>query len=187
MSEDDREIVLGGTTRSGRVAGRWLATAFDLLVGSYVVGSTLAAAAALDLVPSTVPIGLGLGLLWLALVLVEGVTGRSPGKHVTGINVTRLDGGPTGLRGAAVRRPWIVPLLLVPLGGTVRVAGTLGALVTLLAIGVTTLRDRDGRGLHDWLAATVVVPGTPSRRAPAVTVGVLLLVVLVSAAVRATG
>ena len=182
-TDGDTEIVLGDA-RGGRLPGRWQATAFDLLVVSYAVGSGVAALAASGLVGS-VPIGLL--ALWAVLVVVEGLTGRSPGKHVAGLVANTVDGTRAGLRESALRRPWGVPLLLTPLGDpTVRLVGLVGAGLLLAAVGVTTLRDPDGRGLHDRLAGTVVRAEPGSRTGRTVTIVVLVVVIVVATAVRAT-
>ena len=90
-------------------------------------------------------------MLGLVLVAVEGMTGASPGKHVTGLAVRRRDGGRVGLLTAARRRPWgwLLPLQLVgPLPNAIATAVALG---TLLAMLVSIERSDDRRGFQGGL------------------------------------
>ena len=186
---DDRDIVLGGGVRDrrGRVPGRVLATAFDLLVGAYVVGAVLAALAATGVIDGPVRVGVGLLLLWVGLVLVEGTVGSSPGKVVAGLCVHDDDGGLAGVRAAALRRPWgwPLPLALVDVD-PVRVTVTVAAILVLVAVGVGTWRADDGRGWHDRLAGTTVEVGEVPRTTRTAVLLTLLVLVLVAAVVRAT-
>jgi uncharacterized RDD family membrane protein YckC len=59
--------------------------------------------------------------------------GASAGQFLRGLRVVRLDGGPAGIGRAAVRTALL--LLLIP----------------------ALIWDRDGRGLHDKAAGTVLV------------------------------
>ena len=69
----------------------------------------------------------------LEVLVLTWLAGGSAGQRLRGLRVVRLDGRPTGLARSALRTALLV--LLVP------------ALVW----------DRDGRGLHDKAAGTVVV------------------------------
>jgi uncharacterized RDD family membrane protein YckC len=83
--------------------------------------------------------------------------GRTLGKTATGVRVQRLDGARPGVARATVRAlRWL--LLLVPV-----------VLLPLLSIVyLWALFTRDGRGLHDLLAGTNVVPTAPApNRSPA--------------------
>ena len=84
-------------------------------------------------------------LLWLALSLAWstvflGGCGQTPGKMLFGIAVAQEDGGSVGYR-RALGRALSFYLAALPLG-----LGFLGVLFT-----------RRRRGLHDWLAGTLVV------------------------------
>ncbi|MCW2778727.1 MAG: transporter, partial [Frankiales bacterium] len=83
-------------------------------------------------------LGLSVGLLpvvVLAVVTIVGLllAGQTPGMRLLGLRVRRLDGSGLGLVPAALRTALLV--LLVP----------------------AVISDRDGRGLHDRAAGTVVV------------------------------
>lgn len=185
---DDREIVLGAdvVARTRRTPGRVTAGAFDVVVGAYVVGSTLAALASLGVVRMQLPVGVGLLSLWVVLVLVEGLTGASPGKLVVGLEVVDEAGEPAGLWAAARRRPWGAPLLLVLVGlPTVRAVATIVAVAALLVTAVTTLRGIDGRAWQDRIAGTRVRESWGGTRPRTITILAVLALVLVSAVVRA--
>jgi uncharacterized RDD family membrane protein YckC len=82
----------------------------------------------------------GLPALWLGLnAMMWAATGRTPGKALLGVRVTRTDGTPVGLGRAVVR--------------------SLGYLVSgILLLGfLWVLVDPGRRAWHDRLAGTVVV------------------------------
>lgn len=82
-----------------------------------------------------VPLAVFLVEVWLLTAL----TGASAGQRLLRLTVLRLDRRPVGLRAAAIRT----------------------ALIALVIPPVVT--DRDGRGLHDLAAGTVVVRGPSGR------------------------
>ena len=91
-----------------------------------------------DPVDTSGTLDLSVGLLpvaVLAAVYVVGLllTGQTPAMRLLGLRVRRLDGAPLGLVPVALRTALLV--LLVP----------------------AVISDRDGRGLHDRAAGTVVV------------------------------
>lgn len=159
----DSEVVLGhhddddsdDTTRQRRGAGL-----YDVLVLGWAVGSL------------AVPLGQfapllaegSLFWLWLLTVVVEGTSGASPGKHVTGLVVHRLDGGRVGIVTAARRRPWGWLLPLQFAGPVPNAVVTAIALATVLWMLVSIERSADGRGFHDRLAGTAVVAGRFDRQ-----------------------
>lgn len=184
---DDSEIVLGSdlVARTRRTPGRLQAGAFDLVVGAYVVGSVLAALASVGAIRMQLPIGVGLLTLWVGLVLVEGLTGASPGKHVTGLEVVDAGGDRIGLAAAARRRPWGAPLLLVLVGiPAVRGVATVVALVALLLTAVSTLRAVDGRAWHDRLAGTRVREAWRGPRSRTITILAIVVLIVAAAIVR---
>ncbi len=74
--------------------------------------------------------------VWFVMVwLLTGLTGASAGQRLLRITVLRLDHRPVGLARAFVRTA-LIALVVPPL-----------------------VFDRDGRGLHDMAAGTVVVRG----------------------------
>ncbi len=74
--------------------------------------------------------------VWVVLVTVStGLTGGSPGQHLLGLRVIRLDRQPVGLWTALVRT-LLIALVIPPV-----------------------VSDRDRRGLHDLTVGTVVVNG----------------------------
>ena len=168
---DDADVVLGrhpdakGTTTERRGAGL-----YDLLVVGWAVG--MLAVPLREVAPALADASFF--WLWAVLVVTEGVTGASPGKHVTGLSVERVDGGRVGLLTAARRRPWgwLLPLQFV--GEVPNAVATAVALGTLLVMLVSVERSDDRRGLHDRLADTVVVSGDFSRGARLVVVAVTL-------------
>lgn len=152
---DDRDIVLGHPDDTGTTKQRRGAALYDLLVLGWVVG--VLAVPVREVAPLLAEASLL--VLWLLLVVVEGLTGSSPGKHVTGIRVRREDGRPVSVVTAAMRRPWgwLLPLQLVgPLPSAVATAAALGVLLVML---VSVERSGDRRGFHDRVAGTSVEPG----------------------------
>lgn len=69
----------------------------------------------------------------LEVLVLTAFLGASAGQYVRGLRVVRVDGGPAGLPRATVRT--LLLLLLVPV----------------------LVWDRDGRGLHDRVAGTVLI------------------------------
>lgn len=178
---DDRDVVLGehpdgtGTTKERRGAGL-----YDLLVVGWAVGTV-----AVPLRESAPALADGsFFLLWLVLVLTEGITGASPGKHVTGLAVERLDGARVGLLTAMKRRPWGWLLPLQFAGELPNAIATAAALGTIIVMLITIERSEDRRGFHDRLARTRVVDVEFSRGARlvviAVTVAAALLGILLA-------
>lgn len=91
--------------------------------------------------------------------VVEGRSGRSIGKRLTGLRVVRSDGTPIGWRAAVTRKvPFYAPFLLgwVPVVGRV----VFLAMLLLMAAGLATyVADRPHlRGFHDRWADTKVIP-----------------------------
>ena len=76
---------------------------------------------------------LGLGLFVLEVYLLTAVSGLTVGKRLLRMRTIRTDGGAPGFKWAAVRT--LLLLFVVP----------------------ACLTDRDGRGLHDRAANTIVV------------------------------
>ncbi len=168
---DDADVVFGrhpdasGTTKERRGAGL-----YDILVVGWAVG--MLAVPIREVAPALAEASFF--VLWAVLVLTEGMTGASPGKHVTGLRVERLDGGRVGVLTAARRRPWgwLLPLQFV--GDLPNAIATSVALGTLLVMFVSIERSDDRRGVHDRLADTVVVGGHFNRGARLLTVAVTL-------------
>lgn len=172
---DDRDVVLGRSDDSGATNQRRGAALYDLLVLGWLVG--VLAVPVREVAPLVAEASLL--LLWLLLVTVEGLTGASPGKHVTGIRVQREDGRRVSVVTAALRRPWgwLLPLQLVgPLPNAVATAAALGVLLVML---VSTERAVDGRGFHDRIAGTAVVVGQFDRRVRLVIVALTAIAALV--------
>jgi uncharacterized RDD family membrane protein YckC len=178
---NDREVVVdlsSSDASSGRE--RRGAALYDLLVVTYAL---LGVILLLERVwPSVREVPLL--VLWATLVLTEGLTGGSPGKLISGLRVTRADGGRIGLVQAAVRRPWalVLPLAFVP--GLGRNIATLATVIIWIAMAVTTTLDPVHRGLHDRLAGTRVVPvivNRPARIAVAASTALLVLLTILLA------
>ena len=174
--DDDRDVVLGDDDGRGSARARRGAGLYDVLVLGWAVG--VLAVPASVVAPALARASLF--VLWCVLVVVEGLTGASPGKHVTGLRVARLDGGRADLLAAVRRRPWGWLLPLQFLGDVPRGAATATALVVLVAMLVSVERSPDGRGFHDRLAGTTVVASGFDRRAR-------LVVVTVTAAAALSG
>ena len=85
--------------------------------------------------PGTPASWLPLGLFLLEVWLLTGLSGASAGQRLLRLRVLRLDRRPVGLWRSLVRTA-LIALVLPPL-----------------------VFDRDGRGLHDLAAGTVVVHG----------------------------
>ena len=168
--DDDRDVVLGSTDAAGTTRQRRGAGLYDILVLTWAIGLL---AVPVDAVAPVVAAG-AFFWLWLLQVVVEGLTGASPGKHVTGLRVVRSDGRRVSLLTAARRRPWgwLLPLqFLGPVPKNVAAAVAVG---TLVAMAVSVERAPDGRGFHDRLAGTEVVSGRFDRRARLVVVAATL-------------
>jgi uncharacterized RDD family membrane protein YckC len=114
------------------VGARVLAFLVDAAVGALMGGLVNAVVADPTAVQRSVAVN---GAFALQLVVLQGLTGQSIGMRLMGLRVWRLKeaSGLPGLLPAAIRTALL--LLLVP------------ALIS----------DRDGRGLHDKAAGTVVV------------------------------
>lgn len=171
---DDRDVVLGGPGATDSTRERRGAGLYDVLVLGWAVG--VLAVPVREVAPLLADGSLF--ALWLVLVYVEGLTGASPGKHVTGMRVVRLDGRPVSVLTAMRRRPWGWLLPLQFLGPVPNAVATAVALGVLLAMLVSVERSSDGRGFHDRLAGTRVVAGTFDRRARLVVVAVTALAAL---------
>ena len=173
---DDADVVLGrhpdarGTTTERRGAAL-----YDILVVGWAIG--MLAVPMREVVPALADASFF--LLWAVLVATEGLTGASPGKHVTGLTVERVDDGRVGLLTAAMRRPWGWLLPLQFAGELPNAIATAVALGTLLVMLVSVERSDDRRGLHDRFAGTVVVSGDFSRGARLVVVAVTLVAAVV--------
>lgn len=75
-------------------------------------------------------------VVWIVVVaLSTGLTGASPGQHLLGLRVVRLDRRPVGLWNGIIRT-LLIALVIPP-----------------------AVADRDRRGLHDLAVGTVVVNG----------------------------
>lgn len=82
------------------------------------------------------PLQLAPLVTWAVVVaLATGLTGASPGQHLLGLRVVRLDRRPVGLWNGIVRT-LLIALVIPP-----------------------AVADRDRRGLHDLAVGTVVVNG----------------------------
>jgi uncharacterized RDD family membrane protein YckC len=149
------------TARVAGFATRLIALAIDgailnavailVLAGLWLAGSVVG----LDLQISGVDAGAPAAIGWLLLVgfyLVAFWTlaGQTPGMRVMGIRVLPSDGGPLTRRTALVRFGGML-LSALPFG-----AGFLPILV-----------DDRRRGLHDWMAGTLVVHVPVHAEAPA--------------------
>jgi uncharacterized RDD family membrane protein YckC len=92
-------------------------------------------------------------LLWLALAVVLGVSGTSPGKAMSGLRVVHHgDGTPIGV-GPALLRSLVLGVSGLP---------TFGIGVATLAWTAVEDRGRQRRGWHDHLTKTVVVDVRPA-------------------------
>lgn len=173
---DDRDVVLGDPDATGTTKERRGAGLYDILVLGWAIGVI---ATPIREVAPLVADGSLFGL-WLVLVLTEGLTGASPGKHVTGLRVVRLDDAAVTMRTAAVRRPWGWLLPLQFAGDLPNAIATAVALAVLLWMLISVERSPDRRGFHDRFAGTTVVDATFDRRAR-------LVVVLLTVAVALAG
>lgn len=102
-------------------------------------------------------VGIALALIAAVLDLgvLAGLTGKSVGKWVTGLEIERVGGGIPGIARAALRHFIGYPLSIIPFG-----------LGFLMASVVPT-----GRALHDLISGTVVIrrygaPVLPPARRP---------------------
>lgn len=82
-------------------------------------------------------------VVWIVVVaLSTGLTGASPGQHLLGLRVVRLDRRPVGLWNGIIRT-LLIALVIPP-----------------------AVADRDRRGLHDLAVGTVVVNGPREEPSP---------------------
>ena len=121
-------------TTGSRVAAFALDVVFSALIGAFVNGLL---ADATDTQHSLV----SNGAFALQVLLLTALTGQSLGKRVLGIRVVRLGqpDGPPGFLPAAIRTALV--MLVIP----------------------AVFMDRDGRGLHDKAAGTLVVRTREAR------------------------
>lgn len=172
---DDRDVVLHGHhDDTGTTKQRRGAALYDILVVGWAVG--MLAVPMREVVPALADASFF--LLWAILVVTEGITGSSPGKHVTGLAVNRLDEGRVNLLTAIRRRPWgwLLPLQFV--GELPNAIATSVALGTMLVMLISIERSDDRRGLHDRLADTLVVEGDFSRGARLIVIAVTVAAAL---------
>lgn len=97
-------------------------------------------------------IGIALALIAAVLDLgvLAGLTGRSVGKWITGLQIERVGGGTPGIPRAVLRHFIGYPLSIIPFG-----------LGFLLATVIPT-----GRALHDLISGTVVIRRGGTVHAP---------------------
>lgn len=88
-----------------------------------------------------------LGVGFLNLVVIAGLSGRTLGKWVAGLRIERRDGVPLSFGRALLRHLIGYPLTILTLG--------LGFLIAAF--------NSEGRALHDLLAGTVLVRSRRSR------------------------
>ncbi|HSF36046.1 MAG TPA: RDD family protein [Nocardioides sp.] len=91
-------------------------------------------------------------LIWLVLAVVQGVSGTSPGKAVSGLRVVHHGTGTQIGVGPALLRSLVLGVAGLP---------TFGIGVATLAWTAVEDRGRQRRGWHDHLAHTVVVDVRP--------------------------
>ncbi len=92
-------------------------------------------------------------LLWLALGVVAGLTGGSPGRALLGLRLVRADdGGPLGV-GPALVRALVLTLATLP---------TFGIGAAVLAWTATVDGTRQRRGWHDLVTGSLVVDARPA-------------------------
>jgi uncharacterized RDD family membrane protein YckC len=89
-------------------------------------------------------LGLGLAVLVVYLYLFQALTSRTLGMRALGLDIIDLTGAPLG-----------------PLRAGVRTLGYLAGLATLGLGFLWVGFDRERRGLHDWLAGTLVTRPPP--------------------------
>lgn len=127
-----------GAGAAATTGSRFAALVVDLLVGALVgalINGYLGEGSSLR---QTLVVN---GAFTLQVLLLQALTGQSMGMRLIGIRVARLSdpAQPTGLLPAAVRTALL--LLIVP----------------------AVLMDRDGRGLHDKAAGTIVLRAEGSK------------------------
>jgi uncharacterized RDD family membrane protein YckC len=98
----------------------------------------------------TVGIALAVVAAILDLAILPGLTGLTAGKWATGLRIRRSDGRRIGIGRACVRHFVGYPLSFITLG--------LGFLIAAFM--------PSGRGLHDFIADTIVVREVPGSGAP---------------------
>ena len=143
LSREPAAAYGGLVARSAAFAIDLTVTLVAFLTGAALVG--LAASLARDVPPGWV-VGLLAGVWWTLaagtyFVVFWTLAGQTPGLRLLGLRVVGPGGRPPGLGRASVR---FVGLLL--------------AIAPLFAGFVPVLFDRRRRGLHDYLAGTVVAP-----------------------------
>lgn len=172
---DDRDVVLHGHhDDTGTTKQRRGAALYDILVVGWAVG--MVAVPLREAAPALADASFF--LLWAILVVTEGVTGASPGKHITGLTVKRLDEGRVHLLTAARRRPWGWLLPLQFLGELPNAIATSVALGTMIVMLISIERSDDRRGLHDRLSDTLVVDGDFNRGARLIVIAVTVAAAL---------
>lgn len=95
----------------------------------------------------TIGFFIALGVMLFNFFILTGWRGQTFGKWATGLRIEQSDGRPLSPLRSILRHLIGYPLSLLPLG--------LGFLLAVF--------DGRGRGLHDFIARTVVVRATPRR------------------------
>ncbi len=181
---DDRDVVVGADhDATGSTRERRGAALYDLIVMSWAIGGVVLLLELVWPAAASVP----LLVLWVLLVLVEGATGSSPGKLVTGLRVVREDGHRPNVWQVALRKPWVATLWLPLVSAEAGRWATAGALVILLAMLISIERSDDRRGFHDRLSGThVEFVGVRRSARLAVVISTALLVLLTLIVASAT-
>lgn len=177
-SQVDRPAAPAGLSDVQAHDRRFWAAVIDVWLLSWVLG--VGAAALVTSGVDTTAFGMlaALGVLAAA----EARTGRTPGKALTGLRTERAGGGPVGWRRAIRRRSWMA-LPAIGLVAGFPVGGDILLLVVLAALVLSMGRAPDGRGWHDRLADTEVVP-TDDPRPPR---RVIALGIVAALAIAAAG
>ncbi len=142
--------------RAAGVGSRLLAKAVDTfiqLVLIYIVGIGILIVAGSNEAAGVILIVISLFLVFFVYPMTEAFFGgATPGKRALDLRVITLEGGPIGLRHAAIRAMIWLPELLLPPGG-------------LLPLGSALLTRRSQR-LGDLAAGTVVIRTSTAEADP---------------------
>jgi uncharacterized RDD family membrane protein YckC len=143
MREDSYPGQRLGLPQAGAGSGaRWGPRILALLIDWLVANLMALLVVGVGAWSSATPRGWAPLLLWFVLVaLSTGLTGASPGQHLLGLRVVRLDLRPVGLWRGIVRTA-LIALVIPPL-----------------------VFDPDRRGLHDLAVGTIAVVGPGRGRA----------------------
>lgn len=139
-----------------------------LLVISIILGQVPGVGGIVNSVTSEVGFAAWQQWMYMGIVTVYFVgfwtwRGQTPGKMLTGLKIVKTDGSPIGIRRAVLR--FVVFFLYLMLWAAISVNfGILFAII--IGALIITAFNKKRKGIHDFIAGTVVINSRPPKPAP---------------------